>query len=99
LLIAPGGCSIAELQENSLAPFDRAPRVAQGGKLAAPEPVVPTPHHHHDRHHVRIRRRKKFWRRPSWWSTMGRSIIVVLLAVTVLFCMYLVWSGMVSANQ
>ena len=46
-----------------------------------------------------MRRRKKFWRRPSWWSTVGRSIIVVLLAVTVLFCMYLVWSGMVSANQ
>jgi len=67
-------------------------------KLAGPEQAIPTPQQHH-RHHVRIRRRKKFWRRPSWWSTIGRSIIVVMLAVTVLFCMYLVWAGMVVRPQ
>jgi hypothetical protein len=63
-------------------------------KLAGPEQAIPTPHQQH-RHHVRTRRRKKFWRRPSWWSTVGRSIIVLMLAVTVLFCMYLVWAGMI----
>jgi len=66
--------------------------------LAVPEQAIPTPHNHH-RHKVRIRRRKKFWRRPSWWSTVGRSIIVVMLAVTVLFCMYLVWAGVITRAQ
>ena len=67
-------------------------------RLAVPEQAIPTPHDHH-RHKVRIRRRKRFWRRPSWWSTVGRSIIVLMLAVTVLFCMYLVWAGVITRPQ
>ncbi len=68
--------------------------VPQEERLAGPEQAIPTPHHDHE-HRVRIRRRKKFWRRPSWWSTFGRSIILVIL-VTVLFCMYLIWTDVIT---
>ena len=64
-------------------------------KLAGPEQAIPRAHHPHD-HRIRIRRRKKFWRRPSWWSTVGRSIIIAMLAVIVLFSMYLVWAGIIT---
>jgi K+-transporting ATPase A subunit len=63
--------------------------------LAGPEQAIPAERHHHGQR-VRIRRRKKFWRRPSWWSNVGRSIVAVMLAVAVLFFIYLVWTGVIA---
>jgi len=62
--------------------------------LAGPQQAIPTPHVHHHHHHVRIRRRKKFWRRPSWWSTVGKSLIIGMLAACLLFSIYVLWGGL-----
>jgi len=67
-------------------------------KLAGPEQAVAATHRHHEGH-ARIRRRKKFWRRQSWWATVGKAIVVLMVAVAVLFCMYLLLAGAVTSPQ